>query len=139
GLLFHDERRATLRAWLRGGHVWRREIAIWIPLGAVGRAKSSSSAVAHAAALHKFAFIAFRALDTHGDRPRVLALRVSGAADKLAKPAVLFDQAVSVQRTFFVERFIRLVRDARPGHQPPRGFTIRIARARQKSSKPPAL
>src|SRR5258707_447166 len=138
-LLLHDERRAALRARLRHRHERRRKIAIRVPRAAVEHAESSAPALSHAPALHKFAFIALRALDAHGDRPGVLALRVSRATDELPKPAVLFHQPVSVQRAFLVQRFVRLVRNSRPRHQAPRRLAIRITRASQKRAKSPAF
>src|SRR5216684_9188747 len=99
GLLLHDERRAALRARLGQRHMRRREIAVGIARAAVENVCTSSTALAGAAAPHKFALIALRAFDAHGDRPRVLALRISGATDELAKAPVLLHQAVAAERT----------------------------------------
>src|SRR6266481_1694256 len=136
-LFLHGERRAALRAWLRHGHERRSEIAIRVTRAAIEHAESSAPALPHASALHKFAFIALGALDTHGDRPGVLALRVSRATDELPKPPVLFHQPVSVQRAFLVQRFVRLVSNSRPRHQAPRRLAIRITGASQKRAKSP--
>src|SRR5260370_14052294 len=104
----------------------------------VEQAESSARALAHASAFHKFAFIALRALDAHGDRPRVLALRISRATDEFSEAPVLFHQAVSVQRTLFIQRLIGLVRNPRSGHQAPPGLAIRIAPATQNRANSPA-
>src|SRR5258708_638000 len=138
-LFLHDERRAALRARLRHRHEGCSEIAIRVPRAAIEHAESSAPALSHASALHKFAFIALRALDAHGDRPSVFALRVSRATDELPKPPVLFHQPVSVQRAFLVQRFVRLVSDSRPSHQAPRRLAIRITGASQKRAKSPAF
>src|SRR5580692_4778309 len=139
GLFLHDERRPALRARFRDGHKRRREIAIRIPRASVKHAKSSASAFAHASAFHKFAFHALRALDAHGDRPCVLALGVSRAADERAESPVLLHQAISVQRALLFQWFVRLQRNSRALHHAPRGLAIGIAGARQKRSKSPAL
>src|SRR5262249_50715682 len=73
------------------------------------------------------------------DRAGVLALRVAGAADEFAESSVLFQQAIPALWTFFVERFVRLVRDSCASHQTPCCLAIRIARAGQKRAKPPAF
>src|SRR5258708_7424573 len=138
-LLLNDKRRAALRARLRNRHERRRKIASRLPRAAVEHAESSAPAFSHAPALHKFAFIALRALDAHSDRPGVLALRVSRATDELPKPPVLFHQPVSVQRAFLVQRFVRLVSSSRPRHQAPRRLAIRITGASQKRAKSPAF
>src|ERR1700722_14581856 len=93
-LLFHDERRAALRARLRHRHERRREIAIRVPRAAIEHAESPAPALPHAPALHEFAFIALRAFDAHGDWPRVLALWISRAADEFPEAPVLFHQPV---------------------------------------------
>src|SRR5216684_3648434 len=104
----------------------RREIAVGIARAAVENARTPPPALACAAPPHKFALIAFRAFDAHGDRPRVLALWISGAADELAKAPVLFHQSVAAERTLFIQQLVRLVSDARARHQPPRGLAIGI-------------
>src|SRR5208283_3976063 len=133
-LLLHNERRTALRAGLGDGHVRCGEIAVRIPRTAIEHAHPSAPALAHACALHKLAFLALRALDAQGDWPRVLALRIPVAADELAEPSVLFHQASPALGTLLVQRFVRLVRNARPRHQPPRRLAIRVPRARQKRS-----
>src|SRR5216683_6300097 len=117
----------------------RREIAVGIPRAAVENARTPPPALACAAPPHKFALIAFRAFDAHGDRPRVLALGISGAADELAKAPVLLHQTVAAQRALFLEWLVGLVRDARSRHQPPGGFAIGIPGAREESAKSSAL
>src|SRR6266849_1680059 len=117
----------------------RREIAIGIPRAAVENARTPPPALACAAPPHEFTLIAFRAFDAHGDRPRVLTLRISGATDELAKAPVLLHQSVATQRTLFLEQLVRLVCDARSRHQPPRGLAIGIACACQKCAKSSAL
>src|SRR5216684_628138 len=119
GLLLHNERRAAFRARLGQRHMRRREIAVGIARAAVENVCTSSTALAGAAAPHKFALIALRAFDAHGDRPRVLALRIPGAADELAEASALLYQVVAAQRTLFLERFIGIVCDARARDQAP--------------------
>src|SRR6266853_1930936 len=139
GLLFHDERRATLRARLRQRHMWASVIAVRIPRAPIENAGTPAPALARAAPPHKFAFIAFRAFDAHGDRPRVLALRIAGATDELAEAPALLNQVVAAQRALFLERLVWLVRDARPLHQPPRRLAIWIAGTSHECAKAPAL
>src|SRR5882762_2399933 len=66
-----------------------RVIAVWIPRAPVENARTSASAFARAAAPHEFPFIALRTFDAHGDWPRVLALRITGATNKLAEACTL--------------------------------------------------
>src|SRR6266852_5335387 len=117
----------------------RREIAVGIARAAVENARTPPPALACAAPPHEFAFIAFRAFDAHGDRPRVLALRISGAADELAKAPVLLHQSVAAEGALFIQQFVRLVSDARARHQPPRGLAIGIPGACEESAKSSAL
>src|SRR6516165_3835384 len=138
-LLLHYERCSTLWAWLRYWHVRRRKIAIGIPRTAVEHPEPPAPALPHAASLYEFPFIAFRALDPHRDRPRVLALRISRTPDELPKTPVLLQEPISIQRTLLVQRLIRLVRYPRPSHQPPRCFAVGVSCAREKRSKSPAL
>src|ERR1700674_2279318 len=112
GALLDDERRPALWTRLRNGHVRRRKIAIRIARAAVENARASATALASAAPADEFAFIALRALDAHGDWPRVLALRIAGAADELAEAAMLFHEAVAAKRALFLQRLVGLVRDA---------------------------
>src|ERR1700704_2908308 len=116
-----------------------RVIAVRISRAPVENARTSSPALARAAPPHKFAFIALRAFDAHGDRPRVLALRVARATDELAEAPTLLDQVVAAQRALFFERLVRLMRNARSLHQPPRGFAIRVTGASHECAKAPAL
>ena len=83
--------------------------------------------------------MAFRAFDAQGDRPRVLAFRITRAADEFAEAAVFFHQPAFACRTLFIQRLIRLPRDARAFHQPPRGLTIRISRAGEEHAEAAAL
>src|SRR5947207_653302 len=112
-------------------HAYRR--------AAVKNARASASAFAGASAAHEFAFVAFRAFDAHGDRPRVFALRVAGAADKFAEAAVLFHQSVAAERAFLIELFIRLMRDASALDKTPRSLAVRITGASEKRAKAAAL
>src|SRR5271170_3009268 len=137
--LFHDERSPALRAWLSDRHIRRGETAIGIARAAVEDAETSAAAFAHAAALHEFAFVALRAFDAHGDRARIFALWVAGAANELTEAAVLFHQAVAVERTLLIERFIRLVRNTCAGDKAARGFAIGIASTSEKRAKPATL
>src|SRR5207245_1778861 len=130
GALLNDERRAALRASLRDGHVRSGEVAIRIPRTAIENARAATSA--GAAAADEFAFLALRALNTQGDRPRVFALGVSRATDEFAEAAVLFHQAVAAKSALFVERLVRLVRHASALHQTPRGLAVGIAFAGQE-------
>src|SRR6516164_3358909 len=82
GLLLHDEGGAALGARLGDGHVGRSEIAVGIARTAVEESQTPASAFSHACPLHEFAFVALRALDAHGDRTRVLALRIAKTADE---------------------------------------------------------
>src|SRR6266436_3611962 len=116
-----------------------RVIAVRIPRAPIKNAWTPASTFARAAAPHEFALIALRAFDAHGDRPRVLALRISGTTDELTKASVLLHQAIAAQRTLLIEQFIRFVRDARSLHQSTRGLAIGIPGARQKCAKAPAL
>src|SRR5580700_3740818 len=112
GSLFNDKWRATLGARLGQGHVWRREIAIGIARAAVEDARTAATAFSGAAAADEFAILALGTLDAHGDRARVLALRIAGAADEFAETAVLFDQTIAAERALFIEQLIRLMRHA---------------------------
>src|SRR5437868_2911207 len=82
GALLDDERRAALRTRFREGQVGRGEIAIRVTRTAVEHSWAAAAAFSRAAAAHEFTFVAFRAFNAHGDRARVLALRVAGAADE---------------------------------------------------------
>src|SRR6266481_3505467 len=95
GPLLDDERRAALRARLGDGHVRGSEIAIRITGTTVENTRASAAAFAGAAAADEFPFVALRAFDAHGDRPRVLALRIAGASDELAEAAVHFSSSGS--------------------------------------------
>src|SRR6185437_710986 len=72
--LEYGERRGALRARLRNRFVRRGEIAIGVTAASVE--DSAASAALGCAAAHKFAFGAFGALDSEGNRARVLALRI---------------------------------------------------------------
>src|SRR5450631_3153955 len=113
GALLHDERRAALGARFGDGHVRRGEIAIRITRTAVENARTAASTFSCAAAAHKFALVALGTLDAHGDRPRVFALGITGAADKFAEASVLFYQPGIAQRALFVQRLVGLARRAR--------------------------
>src|SRR5439155_2876189 len=97
-------------ARLRDRHVRRGKVAIGIPRAAVENSRTASPAFAGAPAAHKLPFIAFRAFDSHGDRARVLALRITGAPDEFTEAPVFFHQTVAAKRAFLVQRFIRLTR-----------------------------
>src|ERR1700752_4776636 len=98
GLLFDDKRRTALRTRLRHGHVRCSEITIGIPRATIKNPRPPTSTLAGATSTHKFAFIALRAFDPHGDRARVFALRISGATDELAEAPVLLDQMIPAKR-----------------------------------------
>src|ERR1700746_645529 len=102
GLLLNDKRSAALRARLGQRHVRRRVIAIRISRAPIKNARAPASAFTGASALDEFPFIAFRALDAHRDRPRVLALRIPGAADELPEASALLHQVVAAQRALFL-------------------------------------
>src|SRR5262249_45522336 len=89
--------------------------------------------------LHELSFVALRAFDAHGDGPRIFALWVAGAANELTESAVLLDQSISAKSAFFVQRLVRLMRDARSRPQTHGGFAIGIAAARQECPEAPAL
>src|SRR5438045_2537562 len=112
GLLLHDKRRAAFRARLRERHMRRGEVTIGIPRATVENSRSSTATLSGASATHKFAFIALRAFDAHGDGPRVLAFRVAGASDELTEAAVFLDQAVRALRALLIQWLVRLMRDA---------------------------
>src|SRR5271170_7893185 len=137
GAFFDDERRGAFRARLVERLVRRGEIAVGIAAAAVENAAGAASA--RNAAAHKFAFVAFRALDAESDGPRVLALRIIRAADEIAEAALAAQQLRVVERAFFIERNIRLARDARATYQAARGFAIRVALAGEKNAQTAAL
>src|SRR6267378_7754806 len=139
GALLDDEWRAALRAGLRDGHVRGGEIAIRIARAAVENARASATALAGAAPADEFAFIALRAFNAHGDWPRVLALRIAGAADELAEAAVFFHEAVAAKSALFVQRLIGLVRDARTLHQPACSLAIGVTHASEERAEAAAL
>ena len=89
GFLFDDERRAALGTRFGKRLKRRGEIAIWIARAA--KENAWATAAANAAAFHKFAFIALRALNPQRDRAHVLALWIPGAADELAKSSMFFE------------------------------------------------
>src|SRR6267143_2965058 len=109
GTLLDDERRAALRAGLRDGHVRGGEIAIRVARAAVENARASAATLAGAATPDELAFIALRAFDAHGDGPRVLALRIAGAADEFAEAAVFFHETVAAKRALFLHWLVGLV------------------------------
>ena len=115
----------------------RGEIAIGIAAAAVENAAGAASARNTAA--HEFAFVAFRAFDAERDGACVLALRIIGAADEIAEAALAAEKLRVVERAFFVERNVRLARDARATHQAARRFAIGITLAREKNAETPAL
>src|SRR5258708_8004363 len=78
--LFDYERRGTLRAGFRYGHVRSREITIRVARAAIENARAAAATLAGAATANELALFALRAFDAHGDRPRVLALRIAGTA-----------------------------------------------------------
>src|SRR5580704_724676 len=137
--LLDDERRAALGARFGEGHVRRREIAIGIARAAVEDAGTAATAFSGAAAADEFALHALGTLDAHGDRARVFALRIAGAADEFAEAAVFFDQAVAAERALFIEQLVRLVRYASALDQAPRGLAVRIALASQENTETAAL
>src|SRR5260221_9591953 len=139
GALFNNERRAALWARLGNRNERRGEIAIRITRAAIENAGTAPAAFASAAAAHEFAFGALRAFDAHGDRPRVLALRIAGAADEFAKAAVLFHKMIAAQRAEFRERLIGLVRDARALDQPARRLAVGVTLAGEESAEHPPL
>src|SRR5229473_2086030 len=134
-----DERCSALRARLGDGHVRRSEIAIRITRAAVEHARPATAAFARAPAAHEFSFVAFRAFDAHGDWARVLALRVSRAADEFAEAAVFFHQPVTAECAFLIKRLIRLMRDARTLNQAPRGLAVRVSGTGQEGAEAPPL
>src|SRR6266446_3007272 len=77
GAFFDNERRAALRTRFRDGHVGRGEIAVRVTRAAVEDTWAPAATLTGAAAAHKFAFIAFRTFDAHGEPARVLAIRVT--------------------------------------------------------------
>src|SRR5438445_145568 len=139
GAFFDDERRATLRARLGNGHVRRGEIAIRITGATIEDARAASAALTGAAAAHEFTFIAFWTFDAQGDRARVLAFRVAGAADEFAEAAVFFHQPIAAERAFFIERLIRLMCDARALDEAARGPAVREAGAGEKGAEAATL
>src|ERR1700743_2053565 len=124
---------------VRERHVRRRKVAVWIARAAIKHAWTSPPALAHAAAFHKFAVMALRALDPHRDRARVLALRIAGTADKRTEASMLLDQVVAAKLALLFQRFVRLESDARTFDEPPRRLAIRVAAARQECSEATAL
>src|SRR5258707_15872925 len=106
---------------------------------AVEGPRAPSAAFRGAAAAHKFAFVAFRTFDAHGDRARVFALRITGAADEFAEAAVFLHQAVAAERTFFIQRLIRLMCDARALDKAAGGLAVGVTGASKKGAEAPAL
>src|SRR6266403_1233621 len=139
GALLDDERRPALWTRLGDGHVRRRKIAIRIARAAVKNARASAATLAGTAAADELAFIALRAFDAHGDGPRVLALRIAGAADELAEAAVFFHETVAAKRALFVQGLVGLVRDARALNQTAGGLAIRVTRASEERAEAAAL
>ncbi len=139
GFLFYDERRATLGAWLGNGHERRREIAIRIARAAVEDTRTAAASSSGTAAPNEFALNTLRTFDAHGDGARVFALGISGAADKFAEAAVLFDEAVAAKRALFVEQLVGLHGFASTLDKTASGLAIRICRASQKRSEPAGL
>src|SRR5258708_27314262 len=93
-LLLHNKRRSALRARLRHRHKRCSEVAIRIPRATIKNPRTPSSTLPRAPTPHKLALTALRALDPHGDRPRVLALGISRAPNKLPEPPMLLDQMI---------------------------------------------
>src|SRR5258708_2409131 len=139
GALLNDERRSALGTRFGDGHVRRCEIAIRVTGAAVEHARAATAAFAGAAAAHEFAFVAFRAFNAHGDRARVLALRVAGAADEFAEAAAFLHEIFAAQRTQLRERLIGLVRDARALDEAARGLAVRVTGAGEKGAEAAAL
>jgi len=135
--LLHDEGRAALGTRFVNRLVRRGEIAIRIAAAAIENA--AGAAAARNSAPYKFTFIAFRALDSQRDGSRVFALWIIRATDEIAEAARPAQELRIVQRAFFIERNIRLARDACAFHQSSRGFTIGITFAREKHAEAPAL
>src|SRR5437899_3567289 len=113
----------------------RGEIAIGISRATIENAWTPASTLACAPAPHKFAFNALRALDSHCDRARVLALRISGAAYELAEAPAFLYQVVATFLAFFFERLVRLESNARALHHASRGLAVGIAGASQEGAK----
>src|SRR5258708_2112936 len=139
GALLDDERRAALRARFGDGHVGRCEIAIRVTRAAVKHSWAATTALSGAATAHEFTFVAFRAFNAHGDRARVLALRVSGAADEFAEAAAFLHEIIAAQGTQFGERLIGLVRDARALDEAARGLAVRVTGAGEEGAEAAAL
>src|SRR5579863_364048 len=83
--LLDHKRRSALRARLGNRLVRRRKIAIWIAAASVENPPAASSL--GSAAPHKLTLVALRAFDPQRDRPRVFALRIILAADKISVAA----------------------------------------------------
>src|SRR5579859_3905766 len=137
--LLHDKTRAAFRARFRDGHVGRRKIAIGIARAAIENSRPPAAAFTGAAAADEFSITTLRTFNTQSDRPRIFALRIAGAADEFAEAAMLLDESVAAESALFVERLVRLPRDARALDETPRGLAIRIALAREKNSEAAAL
>src|SRR5467141_1201034 len=139
GALLDDERRTALRAGFGDGHVGRCEIAIRVTRAAVEHSWAATAALAGAATTHEFAFVAFRTFNTHGDRARVLALRVAGAADEFAEAAAFLHEILAAKCTQFSERLIGLVRDARALDEAAGGLAVRVTGASEEGAEAPPL
>src|SRR5215831_14843712 len=135
--LLDGEFGAAFRTGLGDRHIRRGKVAVRVPRASVKDARAPTAACA--AAADELALVTLWAFDTHGDWARVLALGISRTADELAEAAMLLDQAVAAGRALFIERLIRLARDARAFHQPPRGLAVGIAGASEKHAEAAAL
>src|SRR5437879_12137249 len=117
----------------------RCEIAIRVTRAAVEHSWAATAALAGAATTHEFACVAFRAVDTHGDRARVLALLIAAAAEEFAEAAAFLHEILAAKCTQFSERLIGLVRDARALDKAARGLAVRITSAGEEGTEAPAL
>src|ERR1700720_4010688 len=87
---FNDKRSAAFRARLIERLVRRSVIAIG---GAAAAVKNAAAPASFGrAAADKFAFSAFRALDSKSDGPRVFAFRIIFATDEIAEAALAAKQ-----------------------------------------------
>src|SRR5262249_7700813 len=139
GFLFDDKGSAAFGTGLVDRHIGRSEIAIRITRATVEDSRTAASTFACRTATDKFALVALGAFDAHGDRPRVFALWIAGAADVVTEAAVLFHQTVAAESAFFVQRLVGLVRDASSLHEASRSLAIGITGAGEKSAKASTL
>src|SRR3984885_3209535 len=135
--LFDDERSTALRARFIERLVRRSVITIRISAAAV-KNPTPPTPFGRATA-NEFTFSAFRAFDSQGDGPGVLALGIIFATDEITEAALGAKGLAFVGGAFFVQLYVRLARGPCAAHQTASGLAIRIAGTRKEHAKAAAL